>query len=231
MRKLFRAVSRALLALVLSSVAMVALFRWVDPPFSSYMAQIWVQTAWTGEWPTFGHRWVDYDAVSPEMRLAVVAAEDQKFPLHRGFDLDSIRQAIEDKLDGGRLRGASTISQQVAKNLFLWHGRSLWRKGAEAYFTLLIELLWPKRRILEVYLNIAETGPTLFGVAAASQRYFHADPADLTPSEAALIAAALPNPHRYRVDNPSAYLRGRQRWIMEQMRSLGGPSYLESIGS
>lgn len=229
MRKLFRAAFRALLALVLASVAVVALFRWVDPPFSSYMAQLWIQEAWKGEWPTFGHDWVDYDAISPEMRLAVVAAEDQKFPIHRGFDLESIRQAIADKRDGGRLRGASTISQQVAKNLFLWHGRSLWRKGAEAYVTLIIELLWPKRRILEVYLNIAETGPKVFGVAAASRRYFRVEPERLSRPEAALLAAALPNPSGYRIDAPSAHLRERQRWIMGQMKALGGPAYLAPI--
>lgn len=229
MRKLFRIVFEILLVLILLSVAVVSMFRWIDPPFSAYMAQIRVQEALNGQWPSLIHRWVDYDAISPHMRLAAVAAEDQKFPTHHGFDLESIRQAIEDMREGGRLRGASTISQQVAKNLFLWPGRSLWRKAAEAYVTLIIELVWPKRRILEMYLNIAEMGPGLFGVAAASRHYFDTSPADLTRSEAALIAAALPSPHRYRIDAPSAYLQGRQRWVMEQMDSLGGPSYLIPI--
>ena len=229
MHRLLKAIIKAVLALALLSGGSIALFRWVDPPFSSYMAQQWFREAWQGEWPIIEHRWVDYDSVSPEMRLAVVAAEDQKFPMHHGFDLESIRQAIDDHQEGGRLRGASTISQQVAKNLFLWHGRSLFRKGAEAYVTLVIELTWPKRRILEVYLNIAETGPGLFGVGAVSQHYFQAKPSALGASEAALIAAILPNPRDYRIDAPTAYLQERQRWIVGQMKALGGPAYLAPI--
>jgi len=229
MRKFFRILVEILLVLVIVSVGVVSIFRWVDPPFSAYMAQIRVQSALNGSWPNLRHGWVDYADISPHMRLAAVAAEDQRFPLHHGFDLASIRQAIEEMRAGGRVRGASTITQQVAKNLFLWPGRSLWRKAAEAYVTLIIELVWPKQRVLEIYLNFAETGPGLFGVAAASAHYFNVAPADLTPSQAALIAAALPSPNRYRVDAPSPYLLGRQRWILEQMRALGGASYLTPI--
>jgi len=175
------------------------------------------------------HRWVDSAQISPHMKVAVIAAEDQKFPEHRGFDVESINDAMEDRERGGRVRGASTISQQVAKNLFLWPGRSWIRKGLEAYFTVLVELLWGKQRILEVYLNVAEFGRGVFGVGAASEVYFGKRAAQLTPAEAALLAAVLPNPKRLRVDAPSRYVRSRQEWIMEQMRGLGGPSLLTRI--
>ncbi len=154
------------------------------------------------------------------MPLAVVAAEDQRFPLHRGFDLVEIKNALAERDGTGRLRGASTISQQVAKNLFLWSGRSWVRKGLEVYITALIELTWPKRRILEVYLNIAQFGDRIFGVGAASERFFLKPPSALTPREAALLAAVLPNPVRMRVDRPSAYVRKRAAWINQQASQL-----------
>ena len=152
----------------------------------------------------------------------MIAAEDQNFPTHRGFDVESIQKAIDAAERGRRLRGASTISQQVAKNLFLWSGRSFVRKGLEAYFTVLIELTWPKRRILEVYLNVAELGDGVFGVEAASQRFFKKPAAKLGPSEAALLAAVLPNPIRFRANRPSAYVEERRAWILQQMDQLGG---------
>ncbi|HSX63083.1 MAG TPA: monofunctional biosynthetic peptidoglycan transglycosylase, partial [Tahibacter sp.] len=164
--------------------------------------------------------------VSPALPIALVAAEDQKFPLHHGFDVEAIRDAIEDAEDGERLRGASTISQQTAKNLFLWNGRSFVRKGLEAYFTVLIELCWPKQRIIEVYLNVAEFGDGIYGAAAASDVFFHKTPGALTPRESALLAAVLPNPRRLRVDKPSAYVQRRSAWIERQARQLGGPAYL-----
>jgi monofunctional biosynthetic peptidoglycan transglycosylase len=163
------------------------------------------------------------------MRLAVVAAEDQKFPHHWGFDFESIADAVQEKGARGRPRGASTISQQVARNLFLWPGRSYLRKGLEAYFTVLLELLWPKRRILEVYLNVAEFGDGIYGIAAAAQAFFGKRPADLGRAEAALLAAVLPNPRRLHARNPSAYVRERALWIEEQMIHLGGPAYLQSL--
>jgi monofunctional biosynthetic peptidoglycan transglycosylase len=157
----------------------------------------------------------------------MVAGEDQKFPYHHGFDLDSIQDALDAADDGKRLRGASTISQQTAKNLFLWNGRSFVRKGLEAYFTVLIELTWPKQRILEVYVNLAEFGDGVYGVGAASEVYFHTTPARLTPAQAARLAAVLPSPRRMHVDRPSAYVQRRTNWIQRQMMQLGGTGYVE----
>ena len=167
------------------------------------------------------HRWIGWESISTPMRLAVVAAEDQKFPHHWGFDFDSIADAVQHQGAKGRLRGASTITQQVARNLFLWPGRSYVRKGLEAYFTVLLELLWSKRRILEVYLNIAEFGDGTYGVFAASQTFFGKRPSELQRQDAALLAAVLPNPARLHVRNPSAYVRERAGWIEEQMAQLG----------
>jgi monofunctional biosynthetic peptidoglycan transglycosylase len=178
---------------------------------------------------------VPWGRISPHVRLAVVAAEDQKFPDHHGFDVAAIRSVVESRLadgaDGAAMRGASTISQQVAKNLFLWPGRSWLRKGMEAGLTLLIEALWTKRRILEVYLNVAQFGDDVYGVEAAARINFGKGADALTVHEAALMAAVLPNPVRLRIARPSAYVRERQRWILRQMRQLGGPGYLASIDS
>ena len=175
------------------------------------------------------YEWFSYDDISKQMAIAVVAAEDQNFPFHFGFDFEQIEKAIEQSNRGRKLRGASTISQQVAKNLFLWEGRSFIRKGFEAYFTVLLELLWSKERILEVYLNIIETGDMIFGVGAASQIYFKKLPSKITRSQAALIAATIPNPKRFSARNPSGYIFRRQSWILGQMSSLGGTSYLKNL--
>ncbi len=212
--------------LALSMVLVLAL-RWLPAPGSSVMLQQALAAVLSGE-PTPRYQWVPLERISPPMALAAVAAEDQKFLAHWGFDLASIRQALKDRADGGRLRGASTISQQVAKNLFLWSGRSWLRKGLEAWFTLLVEALWPKRRILEVYLNIVELGEYTFGAEAASQRFFRKPAQELNRREAALLAAVLPNPRRYRVEAPSAYVRDRQRWILGQMTNLGS-AYLDRL--
>ena len=179
--------------------------------------------------PMIAYQWFSYDEISKEMALAVVAAEDQTFPQHFGFDFGQIEKAIKQFEKGRRLRGASTITQQVAKNLFLWEGRSFIRKGLEAYFTILIELFWSKERILEVYLNIVELGDMIFGVGAASQLYFKKTPNKLTRSQAALIAATIPNPKRFSVRKPSGYVLRRQSWILGQMSSLGGTSYLRNL--
>jgi monofunctional glycosyltransferase len=179
--------------------------------------------------PVIRYRWIGWASISSQMRLAVVAAEDQKFPRHWGFDFESIANAVEHQGPRGRLRGASTITQQVARNLFLWPGHSFVRKGLEAYFAVLLELLWPKRRILEVYLNIAEFGEGIYGVSAASQSFFGKRPSELQAQEAALLAAVLPNPVRLHIRNPSAYVRERAGWIEEQMAQLGGPAYLQNL--
>lgn len=161
--------------------------------------------------------WTDIGGASA---IAVVAAEDQRFANHFGFDFRSIQQSLENHTDGTSLRGASTITQQVAKNLFLWPGRSFLRKGIEAYFTILIEATLSKKRILEIYLNIAEFGPGIYGVGAASKAYFGRPPSELTNADAALLAAVLPNPKQLHIDNPSAYVMQRQVWITEQMQRL-----------
>ena len=208
------------------SLALVLLFRWVDPPYSLVMLQ-----RLATEGPPQSSQWVDFEAIDPAIALAVVAAEDQRFPDHWGFDTAQIRAAVASHLDGRPLRGASTISQQVARNLFLWQGRSYFRKGMEVWFTLLLEGLWPKQRILEVYLNIAETGERAFGVAEATRRYFGRSPAQIGTRRAALLAAVLPNPVRYRVDRPSAYVLQRRDWILDQMQNLGGVTYLDRLGA
>jgi monofunctional biosynthetic peptidoglycan transglycosylase len=215
---------------VVTSVAAVGLMRWVDPWTSAFMLESRIAAASRGErgYRT-DYRWVDYEAISPNIGIAVVASEDQKFPRHAGFDLDAIADALEDSADGGPMRGASTISQQVAKNLFLWPGRSFVRKAIEAYFTVLIETLWPKRRILEVYLNVAEFGPGVFGVGAASARYFGTSPARLDRDEAARLAAVLPAPRHLHADRPSAYVRSRSARIAREMARLGGAGYLRSL--
>ncbi|WP_340615953.1 monofunctional biosynthetic peptidoglycan transglycosylase [Xenorhabdus entomophaga] len=172
--------------------------------------------------------WVDQNQISPYMTLAVIAAEDQKFPKHWGFDFDAIETAMEhNKKYQSRMRGASTISQQTAKNLFLWEGRSWVRKGLEAGMTAVLELLWSKKRILTVYLNIADFGNGIFGVEEAAQHYFGKPASRLTASEAALLASVLPNPHRYKVNAPSAYILQRQRWVLRQMQLMGGEHFLK----
>jgi len=171
--------------------------------------------------------WEPYENISREAALAVVASEDQNFPKHWGFDFDQIYNAVTEKRK--RARGASTISQQVAKNVFLWHGRSLIRKGLEAYFTVLIEIIWDKERILEVYLNVAEMGKMTFGVEAASLRYYKKSAKKLSRYEAARIAAVLPNPIRFSIKNPSSYVNKRTGQIVRQMRYLGGQKYLADL--
>ncbi|MGQ0657742.1 MAG: monofunctional biosynthetic peptidoglycan transglycosylase [Chromatiales bacterium] len=225
---------RWLISIVLIFVAVTAgpvfLLRFVDPPTTAFMLR--------GKWEAFRagrddyrtrYLWLDWDRISSHAALAVVAAEDQNFPRHYGFDLGAVRKAWETNRRGKRLRGASTISQQVAKNLFLWPGKSFLRKGSEAYFTTLIELLWPKRRILEVYLNIAQLGDGVYGVAAAADRYYQKPAASLSASEAALLAAVLPNPVRLHADRPSAYVLARRNWILTQMQQLGGTAYVADL--
>ena len=198
--------------LVVSSAAVLSL-RWIDPPTSAFML-------FDTSGKPVAYRWIDATAISSSLAYAVVAAEDQKFPEHFGFDVGSIRAALDARSEGDRLRGASTITQQVAKNLFLWSGRSFVRKGLEAYFALALEIVLPKRRILEIYLNVAEFGPGVYGVGAASDAYFGKPAREVSDSEAALLAAVLPNPKNSSVARPSDYLRERQRWIVNQMQRL-----------
>jgi monofunctional glycosyltransferase len=173
--------------------------------------------------------WESYDNISKEAALAVVASEDQLFPVHNGFDFDAMYGAFRNNIRGKRIKGASTISQQVAKNVFLWQGRSYLRKVLEVYFTFMIELIWGKERILEVYLNVAETGKMTFGVEAASLRFYGHSAKTLSRTEAARIAAVLPSPNRFSIANPSGYVQRRTNFIARQMRGLGGKAYLKSL--
>jgi monofunctional biosynthetic peptidoglycan transglycosylase len=172
---------------------------------------------------------VPWSKISRHAAIAVIAAEDQKFLVHDGFDFDAIEKAVSDAQRGEHLRGASTITQQVAKNLFLWSGQSWIRKGLEAWFTVWIEILWPKQRTLEVYLNSAQFGRGVWGVQAASREFFGKDAARLTRHEAALLAAVLPSPARFRVAKPSAYVRGRQAWILGQMQRLSATGLVDEL--
>jgi monofunctional biosynthetic peptidoglycan transglycosylase len=217
-------------AFLIVSVGSVAALRVIDPPGSAVMAEASLDAAMAGDRRfRLEHQWVNLEHISPELALAVMASEDQKFPEHHGFDVDAIENAYETNQQGHRIRGASTISQQVAKNLFLWSGRSYFRKAVEAYYTVLLESLWPKRRILEVYLNIAEFGLGVYGAEAAAQHFFHESAARLSRSDAALLAAVLPNPRRFMVQAPSRFIQERRDWIEGQMQSLGGPEMLREI--
>ncbi|WP_267222329.1 monofunctional biosynthetic peptidoglycan transglycosylase [Dyella silvae] len=227
--RLLRLFALLLLSWLVLSWLVVLTLRFVPPLTSAVMMERQVGALLHGETGfRLQHRWVPWNQVSPYVPLAMVAGEDQKFPFHHGFDFDSIQDAMDAADEGRRLRGASTISQQTAKNLFLWNGRSFVRKGLEAYFTVLIELTWPKQRILEMYMNIAELGDGIYGVGAASDTFFHVPPSRLTPAQAARLAAVLPSPRRFHADRPTAYVQGRANWIQQQMAQLGGPGYLES---
>lgn len=221
---------RALLLAVAASVLLVLVLRWLPPPTSAFMLAQRLDAVLRGDFAySLAYDWEPLERVSPQAALAVIAAEDQLFPFHAGFDFAAIRKAVQHNATSARTRGASTISQQVAKNLFLWSGRDWLRKGLEAWFTLLIEALWPKARILEVYLNIAEFGRGTYGVQAAAQKFFGKDAARLTRREAATLAAVLPNPKRLRAERPSAYVQRRRDAIMGQMRALGGPAFLRAL--
>jgi len=221
--------AKAFMGLFFGSIAYVIVLKYVPVWVTPLVVSRWVGTWGTDEPSHVYKKWRSYDDISKEAALAVVASEDQAFPTHWGFDFDEIQDAIKENERRKRPRGASTISQQVAKNVFLWSGRSYIRKGLEVYFTVLIELIWGKKRILEVYLNVAETGPMTFGVEAASQRYYHHPAADLSRSEAARMAAVLPNPRQFSIQNPSTYIQRRARQISRQMRALGGQRYIRSL--
>lgn len=218
--------ARTLLTVVGLWCAGILLFSFLPVPFSAVMAERQIGAWFSGNFSYVAHSdWVNMDGISPWMRLAVIASEDQKFPSHWGFDVQAIQNVL-DKGEGGQIRGASTLTQQTAKNMFLWDGRSWVRKGLEAGLTVGLETVWTKRRILTVYLNVAEFGDGVFGVEEASRRYFHKPASRLTNSEAALLAAVLPNPIHFKANAPSGYIRQRQQWIMRQMRQLGGEAFL-----
>ncbi len=223
-----RLVAVAVLFFVVASAAPVVLFRFVDPPGSAFILRARVDSLLHDK-PAVRRQWVSFEQMNPSMAVAVLASEDQRFPEHWGFDVHAIADAVGDGLEGKRVRGASTISQQVAKNLFLWEERSWLRKGLEVWFTVLLEAAWPKRRILEVYLNIAQFDDRVYGVEAAAHRFFGKPAARLTAYESSLLAAVLPSPRRYRAEAPSAYVRKRAAFIRKQMRLLGGAAYLARL--
>jgi len=213
-----------LLALLVSSLP-VLLFRWVNPPLSALM----IERKMENQALRLQQHWLAWHELPDNLKIAVIAAEDQRFAEHGGFDFAQIEKALAHKQSGGSLRGASTLSQQVAKNLFLWSSRSWLRKGLEAWFCLLIELIWSKQRILEVYLNIAEWGSGVFGAEAAARRHFAIDAASLNERQAHLLAAVLPNPRRFSAAHPSPYIQRRALWIGQQSRQLGGSAYLKRL--
>ncbi len=207
----------------------VLILRWVPPVTSAFMMARQVDALADGDWkfrPSY--EWQRWDLLSPNLPIALVAAEDQKFPHHNGFDFEAIDKAMVSNGRGRKVRGASTISQQVAKNLFLWGGRSYVRKGLEVWYTVLIELLWPKQRILEMYANIAEFGDGVYGAQAAAKTFFGKPASRLSPSESARLAAVLPSPKTYSARKPGKYVQRRANWIERQVRGLGGSAYLTS---
>jgi monofunctional biosynthetic peptidoglycan transglycosylase len=225
LHKIGRKLRRIIIFLFIAQLVYIVILKWVNPPITVTQLISWIE----------GHGlrrdYVNYNEISSPMKLAVIASEDQLFPNHNGFDWKSIEKAMKNntKKKVVRLRGGSTISQQVAKNVFLWQGRSWIRKGMEAYFTFMIELVWGKQRILEVYLNVAEMGKGIFGVEAAAQRYFKKPAKRLTPNEAAKIAACLPNPKKYKVSPPSPYITKRYPWVLTQMNNLQGDDDVELL--
>ncbi len=210
---------------IIISILLTLIFRWVNPPYTSFMLTKGITTQ---QLPS-KINWIEIKKISPHLLIAVVAAEDQKFPNHSGFDFKAIRAAIEKNKQSKSIRGASTITQQVAKNVFLWPQRNIFRKGLEAYMAILVEALWPKWRILEVYVNVAEFGPNMFGVYNAAQTHFRKSATMLTLHEAALLAAVLPNPHKMYASKPSDYVNKRAIEITEQVKLLGGNYYLHKI--
>lgn len=212
------------------TVLQVATLRFVDPWFTSFMAIRQMEAVGTGDFSfRIAYDWRDLDRMSPQLPVALVAAEDQRFAEHFGFDVAAIEKAQRSNARGRKVRGGSTISQQLAKNLFLWSGRSWVRKGVEAWYTLLIEAMWPKRRIIEVYANVVEFGDGVYGAQAAARSFYRKDARRLTASESARLAAVLPSPKRYSATRPGPYVQRRSRAIQRQMRLIGGAAYVQQL--
>ena len=229
LRRLFRRLLKLLLWFAVGSALLVLALRWINPPGTALMVERKVES-WIDAQPIDLQRsWRPWQALPDDLKIAVIAAEDQKFAEHWGFDLAAIRSALAHNERGGSLRGASTLSQQVAKNLFLWSGRSWLRKGLEVWFTGLIELCWSKQRILEVYLNTVEWGDGVFGAEAAARAHFGKGAPYLSKQQAALLAAVLPNPRAWNPARPSTYVARRANWIRQQMWQLGGSHYLNQL--
>lgn len=229
LRKLFRRLFTLLLCCLIVSALLVLALRWINPPGTALMVERKIESWRNGQPIDLQREWRPWQQLPDSLKISVIAGEDQKFPDHWGFDVDAIRQAIIHNAEGGDLRGASTISQQVAKNLFLWSERSWPRKALEVWFTGLIELFWPKQRILEVYLNSVEWGNGIFGAEAAARAHFGIGAPYLSNQQASLLAAILPNPRAWNPARPSAYVSNRAAWIRQQSLQLGGSRYLEQL--
>lgn len=224
-RRFFRFVFKTILWFFIVSILLVVVYRFLPVPVTPLMVIRAIEQKAAGEKITWKHDWVPIEEISNHLELAVICSEDQKFLNHNGFDMEAIEKAMENNKRKKRVKGASTISQQTAKNLFLWPQRSWVRKGFEVYFTFLIELFWPKERIMEVYLNIIEMGPGVYGAEAASWYWYNKPAAKLTKYEAAGIAAILPNPRKFRASRSSGYIEGRKSWIVRQMGYYGKLDY------
>lgn len=220
LRKIFRFIVKVFLWFIVVSILLVVLFRFVPVPFTPLMISRALEQRDSGEAMYANHDWVPIAEISPELQKAVIASEDGKFFTHYGFDFEAIEKAYENNKKGKRIKGGSTISQQTAKNVFLWQGRSYLRKGLEAYFTVLIELIWSKERIMEVYLNSIEMGDGIYGAQAAAKYWYKKDAKNLTRYEAAAIAAILPSPLKYKATNSSSYINSRKGHIVRQMRYI-----------
>ena len=218
LRKILRIFYKALLWFIVLSVFSVVVFRFVPVPFTPLMITRAFEQKGDGKEMHSSHDWVPLEEISPNLQKAVIASEDDRFLTHHGFNFDAMFKAYKNNSKGKRIKGGSTISQQTAKNVFLWQGRSYLRKGLEAYFTMLIELLWSKERIMEVYLNSIEMGDGVYGAQAAAQHWYHKDAANLTKYEAAGIAAILPNPFKFKAVNSSRYTQRRKGRIVKLMR-------------
>lgn len=217
-RKIFHFIKKAMLWFFAISIVLVILFRWIPIPYTPLMAIRAIENKSAGKEMVLSHDWVPIEEISPNIQKAVIASEDGTFLTHYGFDFSAIQKAVKNNSKGKRLKGGSTISQQTAKNIFLWQGRSYLRKGLEAYFTVLIEIFWSKERIMEVYLNSIEMGDGVYGIEAASQHWYRKSANDLTKFEAAGIAAILPNPRKYKATNSSSYIERRKSRIVKHMR-------------
>lgn len=229
-RRWLRWLWKAPLLLMLLSVLQVLALRFIDPPVSAFMVARQFQAWGDGDWGfRIAQDWRDLDRIASSLPVAIIASEDQNFADHHGFDFKAIQKARKHNARGRKLRGASTISQQLARNLFLWSGRSWVRKGLEAWYTVLIESLWPKRRIVEVYANVAEFGDGVYGAQSAARAFFGKDAARLSAPESARLAAVLPSPKRYNARNPGPYVQRRTNAIQRQMRQIGGVAYLEKL--
>jgi len=224
-KKILRWVKKAMLWFFAISILLVIVFKWVPIPFTPLMAIRAVENKWEGKDAVLSHDWVPLEEISPNLQKAVIASEDGNFLNHHGFDFQAMQKAFKNNQKGKRIKGGSTISQQTAKNVFLWQGRSYLRKGLEAYFTVLIELIWGKERIMEVYLNSIEMGKGVYGAEEAAKHWYRKSAVNLTKREAAGIAAILPNPLKYKATNSSSYIERRKDKILRNMRHIGKIEY------